>query len=94
MIFTDASTNRVGSFFIQTMADQKIRVTAWGSTGLKDAQTRYSIYHLEMAAIVLACMKLREYMCTGLPFTIYTDCRALNNLHKIDLANIVAARTQ
>ena len=32
-------------------------------------------------------------MCTGLPFIIYTDSRALNNLQKIDLPNIAAART-
>ena len=52
--FTDASTNRVGFVFIQTMADQKVRVIACSSTGLKDAQTRYSIYDLRMAAIAFA----------------------------------------
>ena len=44
--------------FIQTSTDGKMKIISCGFTGLTDAQTRYSICNLEMAAMVFACTKL------------------------------------
>ena len=61
--------------------------------GLKNAQTRYRIYNLELLAIVFACMKLKDYMNGGLPFTILIDCKALDKLERMDLAIMESSRT-
>ena len=56
IVSMDASKNGVGY--------GKVNIISCGSTGLTDAQTRYCIYNLKMAAMAFACTKLREYMCT------------------------------
>ena len=63
------------------------------SCGLTSAQSRYSIYDLELSGLVFACMKLQDYMAGGLFFTIFCDHKALEGMEKRDLSSIVSIRT-
>ena len=74
--------------FNQRKIKGKVKIMSGGLTGLKDTQTRYSIYDLELAAIVFACPKLRGFMCQGLQSTVFTGCRPLKNFQKTDLSMI------
>ena len=71
--------------FIQRKIKRKVKIMSCGSTGLKDAQTRYNIYDLELLTIVFAFPKLRGFMCQGFQFTVSTDCKTLKNFQKTDL---------
>ena len=78
---------------IQKSPDEKTSIIAAGSTGLTPAQTRYSVFDLELSAIVYALKKLQDYVSGGLRFSILTDHRALDKSEMTDLANIASCRT-
>ena len=87
-VFTDAATNGLGYILVQK-SNQKGSVIwliiSCGSCSLTPAQTRYSIYDLELSAIVFACLKLHEFMAGGLFFTMYTDHKSLQGMEGRDL---------
>ena len=78
---------------VQMSPSNKISIIAAGITGLKPAQTRYSVFDLELSAIVYAIKKLQDYMAGWLKFTIYTDHRALDKFDQTDEATIASCHT-
>ena len=86
-MFTDAATNGLGYILVQreSVKVNQERNGIWsiitcGSCSLTPAQTRYSIYDLELSAIAFACIKLHDFMADGLFFTIYTDHQSLQGM--------------
>ena len=93
IIFTDACSVGVGFILIQKSPANKISIMCTGSTGLTPPQIRYSVFDLELSAIVYALKKLQDYVSGGLQFNILTDHRALDKLEMTDLASITPCRT-
>ncbi|KAI3724632.1 hypothetical protein L2E82_36415 [Cichorium intybus] len=58
---------------------QKGRVIAYASRQLKDAEKKYPVHDLELAAVVLALKLWRHYLY-GVKFVIYTDHKSLKYL--------------
>ena len=83
-IYTDAAkTGGMGYALCQPNKDGHNRLVSCGSTGLTDAQKRYAMVELELAAITFALENSRFY-CLGAKYiTVWTGHQALTELqHK------------
>ncbi|KAI3780620.1 hypothetical protein L2E82_10605 [Cichorium intybus] len=74
VIYSDASRIGLGCVLMQ-----KGRVIAYASRQLKDAEKKYPVHDLELAAVVLALKLWRHYLY-GVKFIIYTDHKSLKYL--------------
>ena len=95
-VFTDASTVGLGYILVQksnVKGEVLWLIISCGSCSLTAAQSRYSIYDLELSAFVFACLKLNEYMAGGLFLTIFCDHKALQGMERQDLSTIISNRT-
>merc|ERR1711954_482879 len=63
------------------------------SSTLTPAQQCYSSYDLELLAIVFALKSLHSFVSSGLKFTILTDCKALDQIEKVDINTIESNRS-
>ena len=91
-VFTDASLLGFGYCLLQLRKDQGWNIICSGTTGIKEHQTKYKPYDLELTGLVFACQKLRYYMSSGLLFTLHTDHKSLDKLESIDLDSVVSNR--
>ena len=76
IIYSDSCAEGVGFILVQKSPENKISIICTGSKGLTSPQTRYSVFDLELSAIVFALKKLQDYVSGGLHFTILTDHKA------------------
>ncbi|KAI3750829.1 hypothetical protein L2E82_21683 [Cichorium intybus] len=74
VIYSDASRVGLGCVLMQ-----KGRVIAYASRQLKDAEKKYPVHDLELAAVVLALKLWRHYLY-GVKFVVYTDHKSLKYL--------------
>ncbi|KAI3723340.1 hypothetical protein L2E82_34842 [Cichorium intybus] len=74
VIYSDASRVGLGCVLMQ-----KGRVIAYASCQLKDAEKKYPVHDLELAAVVLALKLWRHYLY-GVKFVVYTDHKSLKYL--------------
>jgi len=82
---TDASTVAVGAVLKQKFLDTNLEhPVAFFSRALSGSERNYSVYELEMYAVVRAVEHFRIYLL-GAPFHLRTDHAALVNLLKRDL---------
>ena len=80
-LFTDASGVGVGAVLCQQDAKGFYRPLAFASRVLNDAETRYSVTHLEALAVVWALRHFKDIIY-GYEVVIYTDHKALLDLFK------------
>ena len=80
-MYTDAAkTGGMGYALCQPNKDGDNRLVACGSTGLTDAQKRYAMVELELAAITFA-LENSKFYCLGVTdITVWTDHQALAEL--------------
>jgi len=83
---TDASTVAVGAVLKQKFLDTNLEhPVAFFSRALSGSERNYSVYELEMYAVVRAVEHFRIYLL-GAPFHLRTDHAALVNLLKRDIS--------
>jgi len=85
---TDASGIGLGSALMQLYTRGKLRTIAYASCKLRNAETRFSVTHLEAYAVVWS-PKTSRSIIFGLEITIYTDHQAVTELFK---GNILSGR--
>lgn len=74
---TDASTYAIGGVISQYV-DNKLHPVAFFSRKLKDAERNYTVYDLELLAIVSLFKEYRHYLLgTKFPIKVFTDHRNL-----------------
>ena len=78
-VYTDASYAGLGGILTQMDDDEGEYAIAYTSRKLKDAETRFSVYEIEMLAIIHAVQEFRCYI-HGSRFTLVTDACPLTNL--------------
>lgn len=82
ILHTDASSQAVGAILAQKDEDGKEHAVAYHSKKLTPAERNWPITHLECFAVVNAvCDHFADFLL-GHPFTVYTDCAALQWLLK------------
>lgn len=78
IVETDASKFAIGAVLSQKDCNNIYHPCAFISKGLKDAETRYTVYDSELLAIIFALKEWRNYLIgTKEPFDIYTDHNSL-----------------
>jgi hypothetical protein len=82
ILHTDASSQAIGAILAQLDEDGKEHAVAYHSKKLTSAERNWPITHLECFAVVNAvCDHFADFLL-GHPFTVYTDCSALQWLLK------------
>lgn len=77
ILHTDASSQTIGAILAQKDEDGKEHPVAYHSKKLTPAERNWPITHLECFAVVNAvCDHFADFLL-GHPFTVYTDCAAL-----------------
>ena len=77
-IYTDAAkTGGMGYALFQPNENGDNRLVACGSTGLTDAQKRYAMVELELAAIIFALNNSRFYCLGARDITVWADDQEL-----------------
>ncbi|KAI3739961.1 hypothetical protein L2E82_30375 [Cichorium intybus] len=74
VVYSDASWVGLGCVLMQ-----KGRVIAYASRQLKEAEKKYPVHDLELAAVILALKLWRHYLY-GVKFVVYSDHKSLNYL--------------
>ncbi|KAJ8481084.1 hypothetical protein ONZ51_g6252 [Trametes cubensis] len=77
----DASDLRTGAMLSFGPSLEEARPVAFESTQLRGAELNYPVHEKELLAIVRALRKWRVDLL-GVPFTVFTDHRTLENFHK------------
>ncbi len=85
-IWSDASTKGIGGFIAQYDDDQKLNPIAFISRLIKGPERNYTIYALEMLAII-HILKKYSFMLIGYKVFVYTDHQALTYLRYYNLPN-------
>lgn len=80
-IFTDASGTGLGAVLTQCDESGMYKPLAYASRVLNDAETWYSVTHLEALGVVWALKHFRD-LIFGYDITVYTDHKALTDLFK------------
>ena len=93
IIYSDVSSEGVGFILVQKSPENRISIICTGNTGLSAPQTRYSVFDLELSAIIFALKKLQDYVSGGLKFEILTDHKSLDKFEMTNLENITSCRT-
>ena len=78
-LLVDASKKGCGAILIQTDDEGRDFAIAYHSRKLKDAETRYPSYDLELLSLVEAVEHFKTYLLSA-PFTIFVDCCPLKHL--------------
>ena len=79
-VHTDASsTVAIGGILSQMQDDGKLHPVAYTSRGLTTAETRFTVYELEMLSLK-HCLTKWRHLLDMQKFTIFTDNRALSSL--------------
>jgi thymidylate kinase len=82
ILHTDASGHTIGAILAQKDEDGKEHAVAYHSKKLTPTERNWPITHLECFAVVNAvCEHFADFLL-GHPFTVYTDCSALQWLLK------------
>ena len=76
-VVCDASGFANGCALLQTDAEERERVIAFGSRQLKTAEKNYAAHDKELLAIKYALVKFRVHLLGSKPFVIYTDHASL-----------------
>ncbi len=76
---TAASPLGIGTVLIQTAEGKRPHVIAYASHVLTAAESKYSVTHLEVLAVVWALKHFRD-ITFGYPITAYTDHTAVTQL--------------
>ena len=79
----DASSHAIGAILSQEI-DGMEKVIAYYSAALTPTAQRYSAFDRELLAVVSAIRKFKHYLL-GVPFTIYTDHKPLEQLRTMPL---------
>jgi hypothetical protein len=82
ILHTDASGQAIGAILAQKDEDGKEHAVAYHSKKLTPTERNWPITHLECFAVVNAVCKHFADFLLGHPFTVYTDCSALQWLLK------------
>ena len=82
-----------GYVLMQASGDSDWYFIWCGSTSLTEAQSHYSTFDLELAAMSFAVTHLKDYLSGCLHFTILTDCKGLHKLEDIKIEEITSNRT-
>ena len=72
-----ASDFVIGSALLQTDADGRERVIAFGSRQLKAAEKNYPVHDEELLVMKYALIKFRLHLLGSKPFVVYTDHASL-----------------
>ena len=83
----DASYLGLGYILGQVDENGKERVIEYGGRALHGSEKNYSASELECLAIVTGVKTYKSYLSTGLPFTIYTDHKALKCLNSLTVSS-------
>ena len=78
-LLVDASKKGCGAILIQSDEHGRDYAIAYHSRKLKDAETRYPSYDLELLSLVEAVEHFKSYLLSA-PFTIFVDCCPLKHL--------------
>ena len=78
-IYTDASALGLGAVLMQQVDGQRPQVIAYASRVLNDAESRYSVTHMEALAVVWSLKHFRDIIY-NYPITVYTDHSAVTQL--------------
>lgn len=76
-LHTDASSYGHGTMLLQKGEDGLMHPVMYFSKRTTDIESRYHSFKLEMLAIIYALRRFRVYL-QGIPFTIITDCSAVD----------------
>ena len=78
-VYTDASKQGLGAILLQKGKDGKLHPITYASRKTTDKEKKkYSIYQLELAAIVWALEVFKPYLRhKAVPFVLKTDCQSL-----------------
>ena len=81
VMYTDASALGIGAVLMQQVDGRRPHVIAYASRTLNDAESRYSVTHLEALAVVAMLRHFRDIIF-GYPITVFTDHSAVTQLFK------------
>ena len=81
IICTDASAKGIGAVLMQQTEPRRPHVIAYASRTLNAAESRYSVTHMEMLAVVWSLRHFRDIIY-GYNITVYTDHTAVTQLFK------------
>ncbi len=76
---TDASALGIGGVLMQTKEGKRPHAIAYANRVLTSAESKYSVTHLEVLAVVWALQHFRDIIF-GYPVTVYTDHTAVTQL--------------
>ena len=94
-IYSDAARKGLGFILIQPTGDKQnpYNLIQAGSTHLTNTKERYSIFQIELLAIVYALQKCRHYcLMVPNPIKIYTDHMSLKAIQTKDFYKVTCAR--
>ncbi|KAF4526327.1 hypothetical protein B566_EDAN012253 [Ephemera danica] len=90
-LHTDACAIGLAAMLLQEGEDSKMHLVYCASKRTNPAEEHYHSSKLELAAIVWALTRLRQFLL-GIKFTVYTDCEALIYLNAKKTINPQVAR--
>ena len=90
-ISSDASTSGIGGFVWQLDENGKEKPIAFYSRQLKGAERNWSVYDLEMLALV-TCLRQFRHFVEGQKINLFTDHKALIYLNNQPTLNSKQAR--
>jgi len=95
IIYSDAARKGLGFILIQPTEDKKrpYNLIQAGSTHLTETEERYSIFQIELLAIVYTLTKCRHYcLMAPNPIKIYTDHMSLKAIQTKDFDKVTCTR--